>query len=330
MGVKNRRIVTARDAARAGSVRAEPVSFPSWNPWLPRHMADPAIRERRMDVRGCLFHPGPELARPLPAAVVVQGLGGPKPKREIAYGEFLARHGIMALATDSFTSRGLGKNQICRALRVSTAMLMADAFAALDHLSRRPDVARDHIVVMGFSFGGMISLLTAYWRMRELYLPDGPDFAAHVSYYGSSIPRLEDPTTTGAPVLIMLGGRDGNVSIPRTEQIAQDLRRGGSPVRLEIFDAYHQWDGPYEKPFRMGFHLRNCRVRIGNDGSIRDEKTGRRIEGYWSQLLFLLRHSVPSGYLMQRDPAILQRSNGLLLSFLGSVFAAGVPHRTAI
>jgi dienelactone hydrolase len=329
MDAKHGKEGAARVTATGHGVLAEAVEFASWNPWLPRHMADAATRETRVPAKGCLFHPGPEFPRPLPAVVIVQGLGGPKPRREIAYGRFLARNGYLALTTDSFASRGLGRNQICRALRVSTAMLLADAFAGLDWLSRHPAAARRRIGVIGFSFGGMVSVLTAYRRMAELYLPHGPAFAAHVSYYGSSIPRLEDPAATGAPVLIMLGNKDGNVSIPRTEQIAQDLRRGGSPVRLEVFDAYHQWDGPYEKLYRTGFHLRDCHVRISNDGTIRDEKSGRRIEGYWSQLLFLLRHSVVSGYLMQRDPAILKRSNAQLLSFLGRELGAGAPRRQA-
>ncbi|MFP3942522.1 MAG: dienelactone hydrolase family protein [Alphaproteobacteria bacterium] len=303
-----------------GGVRE--VEFPSWNPYLPHDMQREDIRNRRFQARGRLFLPDARFPRPRPAVVIVQGLSGPRKEREIAYGHFLARNGYVALMTDSFGSRGLGNAiQIWRALRVTTAMLMADTFGALDYLAAHPQVSRGKIGVVGFSFGGMISVLTAYRRIHDLYLPGGPAFAAHVSYYGSSIPRLEDPATAGAPVFMMLGTRDGNVSIPRSEQIAGDLRRGGSAVDLSIFDAFHQWDGPYRKPHRIFFHLRGCHIRIGNDGSITDEKSGHQIRGPWSRLWFLLRNSVPAGYLEQRDPELVEKTNGLLLSFLEKAFS---------
>lgn len=314
---------------RSGGV--ERIEFPSWNPYLPRDMWNEDVRNRRIPAGGCLFLPDASFLRPRPAVIIVQGLGGPKKQREIAYGRFLARQGYVVLTTSSFATRGVhNRPQVWRALRVTTAMLMADAFGALDYLSNHPQVAPDRIAVVGFSFGGMISLLTAYRRMHDLYLRDGPAFAAHVSYYGSSIPRLEDPTTTGAPALVMLGRKDKNVSVPRTEEIVGDLRRGGSRVDFEIFDAYHQWDGPHLNLHWTLFHLRDCHIRINNDGSIMDEKSGHRIEGPWSRFWFLLRNSAPLGYLMKRDSEIMERSNALLLSFLQKeLFLPGASPRHA-
>lgn len=298
--------------------RVREIEFPTWGPYLPADMTKPDIRGRLITGKGRLFLPadlGEGERRP--AVVLIPGLGGPKKRREIAYGHLLAEKGYVVLMTNSYRTRGVGHAiQICRALHVTTAMILADAYAALKHLSTHPLVIPGRIAVVGFSFGGMVSTLAVYKQIHDYYLPGGPAFAAHVSYYGSSIPRLEDFTTTGAPVLIMLGGKDKNVSIPRTEKIAEDLRRGGSMVDLRVFDAFHQWDGPHERPQRMIFHLRHCYILIGEDGTVRDEHTGRKIDGYWSRLRFLLRYSDPRGYLMKRDPAILEESNRLLLAFL--------------
>lgn len=249
--------------------------------------------------------------------MVVNGLGGPKKHRELHYAEWLAEQGYVTLMINSFRTRGVGHAiQIWRALKVTTAMITADAFAALEYLSRHPRVNRDQIAVIGFSYGGMVSILTVYERMHELYLPGGPAFAFHASYYGSSIPRLEDPVTTRAPVLVFVGSKDRNVSISRTRSIVDDLRAGGSDVELKIFDAYHQWDGG-DRTFRRAlFHLRYCNIRIDADGTVRDERSGRKIDGFWSRLLFLLRYAGIRGYLMRHDAAILEQSNALLLSFL--------------
>ncbi|HEV2126775.1 MAG TPA: dienelactone hydrolase family protein, partial [Chloroflexota bacterium] len=140
-------------------------------------------------------------------------LGGPTVDRERAYGALLAQHGYTALVPNSFLARGIrSESDTIRALYLTEAMMLADAFAALAYLARRPDVDPKRVFVVGFSYGGMIALLTAYQQLAELLLPGGPRFAGHVSYYGCSIPRLEDSRTTARPVLMLLAGSDRNVS----------------------------------------------------------------------------------------------------------------------
>ncbi len=293
------------------------ITFPTSSPVVLGQVNSQAAQSRMIDAVGELYlpqaHDGPR-----PAVILVQGLGGVKDARERTYGPMLAELGYVALVVDSFATRNADKTEhTLRALKVTEAMILADAFAALGYLADHPAVDSDRINIAGFSYGGMITVLTAYDQIARLYRPDGLRFAGHVSYYGSSIPRLDDPTATGAPVLIMLGGLDRNVQIARTHQIADDLRGGGAPVEVIVFeDAYHQWDADdIERRFVL-FSLHDCRMRVGRDNRIRDEGLGVRYGGKFLRGLCIARQTSIRGYHIQRCEKTLSRSNALLLDFL--------------
>ena len=66
---------------------------------------------------------------------------------------------------------------------------------------------------IGFSFGGEVSHLTA---LRSFQTARAGDlrFAAHVSYYPAGIHAAGAESYTGAPVLMLIGGRDDNLPEP--------------------------------------------------------------------------------------------------------------------
>jgi dienelactone hydrolase len=260
----------------------------------------------------------------VPAVVVPEGLGGLIDDREFRYGRFLAANGYAVLVVDSFTPRGAAPlSHPRRALAVTESMMLADAFGALRYLGSHPLVDPDRIHIFGFSYGGMISVLSAYENIRRVYMGDnGLAFAGHVSYYGCSVARVEAPQATGAPVLMMLAGLDKNVSMKRTQQIADDLRHGGSPVELVVFEnIYHQWDGRDETVRYVPFNLSRCRMRLGADYKVRDERTGIAVRGRISRAL-VIASSVWSGYEILRDVETRKRSDKMLLSFFASTAAA--------
>lgn len=320
--------MTTADLRRDG--RMPRVAFQSWNPQVPRDMAEGA-RDAPFEARGLLFLPdGDRPERGWPGVVVAQGLGGPKPHREVAYGRWLAAQGYAAMVLDSFGSRGIGGPDPWKAVRLTTAMMIADAFGALRYMAGHPEIDGDRIAIKGYSFGGMVTLLTAFESIRALYLPDGTKFAGHVSYYGCSIPRMQSPATTGAPILIMIGEKDRNVSVPRVEAIADDLRKGGSDVDLRVFDCYHQWDGNDVEPRRVRFNLRHCYIKVDADGVLYDEKTGRQIDGPAKRLLFLMRYASLGGYTIQQDEEATRQSNQALLDFLARLVKGGRASETRV
>ena len=296
------------------------ITFPTHNPFVLKDMREPKIRENPVDGIGYLFMPkGP--ARGRPAVVVLEGLGGLKDAREMSYGRKLAERGYVALVVDTFGTRDAAKYiHTRRALVVTEAMMLADAFGALSWLGRHPAVDASRICVMGFSYGGMCTVLTAYEQMGRLFAPEGHRFAGHIAYYGCSVPRLEDPTTTGAPVKIMLGELDKNVSVSRTCDIAEDLRRGGSDVELTVFPGtYHQWDADDVKPRFVLFSLAGCEMMVDRDDTIRDTLTGLRVTGPVSRTAVLARGVRMSGYHILRCEDTIRQSDAALFEFLAKV-----------
>ncbi len=297
----------------------ENVSFPSSSP----PTLFQAARERDafpVEGRGRLFWPDAEASeRRRPAVVLLPGLGGMAESREPRYGAFLARHGYVALACDTFAERGAGEASLLRrALTISETMMAADAFAALRHLAADPRIDPDRIAVVGFSYGGLAAILCAYRQVADtLAGPGGPRFCAHASYYGCAVARLADPTTTGAPVAILVGDRDRNVELDHVQAIADDLRRGGSPVELQIYPGVcHQWDGPHEGIERVRPSPRRLRLTVGPDGRARDARTGIVVQGAWTRAAAIVANADPRGYDMLRDEALIARTDDRLLALL--------------
>lgn len=300
----------------------QPVDFPSLDPFILKDLGRESAEVPALQTHGELFLPEADASGELrnrPAVVIVQGLGGQKPERELTYGQKIAKAGYVALALDSFRARDLADADDKRkALQVTTWRIMADVFAALRYLAEHPAVDPKAISVMGFSWGGMATMLAAYEQIRQAYLGDDSDlrFAGHVAYYGCSIPRLEAPRTTGAPVLVLIGKHDENVSVERTREICEDMRRGGSEVELKILDAYHQWDGKdFEKRHVFG-SLADLRITITKDNEVREEKWDAEIEGALSRALFILRDLRWGGYDILRDDGKHRETDRMLLDFL--------------
>lgn len=300
------------------------ISFPTKSPFtlaeMERGTAPPT------QARGFLETPhAVARAKSLPAVVILPGLGGIIESRELRYGRMLAEEGYVTLAVDTFGSRNAAYAiHSLRAIHVTETMMLADAFAALTHLAALPMVDPSRIAVMGFSYGGMVSVLAAYEQIARLYVPEGLRFAGHVSYYGSSVPRLDDPTTTGAPVEIFLGALDRNVDPERSREIAEDLRRGGSRVGFRLFpDAWHQWDSQNLTKKFVRFSLFGCRFSLDRRNRLRDDKSRIRIRGRVSRTLALLANADPRGYHMLRDEGVMATTDARLTDFLAEALRHG-------
>lgn len=285
-------------------------------------------RARPTTGRGHLFTPvAATLPKSRPALVILPGLGGIIPERELRYARMLADEGYVTLAVDTFAARGRDYAiHPRRALAVTETMMLSDAYSALRFLADMPMVDPTRVGVMGFSYGGMVSVLAAYEQMARLFAPDGLRFAAHASYYGASVPRFENPRTTGAPVEIFVGGLDRNVCIARSREIAQDLRRGGSEVGFNLYEsAYHQWDSDNLEPKFVRFSLIGCRFRLDVANRLVDERTGIVIRGRTSRTLALALNASPTGYHMLRCEETCKRSDERLAGFLDRALAATPP-----
>lgn len=300
--------------------RSDRVTFPSRDADNPEEAASAPAEDSAREAVADLFLPEGDPTNRA-AVVVVHGLGGQKPERELTYGHKLAKAGYVALVLNSFAARGVDDSiEARRAIEVSTWSIMADAYAGLRFLAQHPAVNPEAIAIIGFSWGGMVTLLSAYEQVRQIYLRQRPlRFAGHVSYYGCSVPRLEDPTTTGAPVLSLIGSKDNNVSVERMREICEDMKRGGSPTELKIFDAYHQWDGKDLEPRHNSASLAKLHMTLTRDNEMHEERWDREVNGPLTQALVMLRDLDWHGYDMLRDEDLHRETDRLLFDFLDKI-----------
>jgi len=204
--------------------------------------ADPDVAGGDIAVNGRLSKPKGK--GPFPAVVLLHTCGGLRPHVAVDWPRFLSELGYVALAVDSFGSRGLGPcpNGLSPpapgAKIFASRAMMSDADGALDWLERQSFVEQGRTAVMGFSLGGLaihFSLLRAYTRK----IPDRA-FAAAISLYGPcavaggrvTMPRLD---RAPLPILDIIGDRD--------ERILRDCRELLPKGSLRVLPgAYHAFD----------------------------------------------------------------------------------------
>jgi dienelactone hydrolase len=290
------------------------VDLQSSDPFTP---ADAGLGARRVVHALLYLPPGASPSRPVPAIVLLHGSVGNYAERGFRYGLPLASLGVAVLVAETYASRpDLGRSFIGRALHITETMYDADAYAALDLLSRRPDIDRAHIGLIGFSYGGMATMYAMQRTLADRLARPGERFAAFVSYYGPCIARFDDVRTTGAPLLMMYGGRDELIHPNRCDAVASDLRRGGSSVDIRVFpDAVHQWDGEMA-PRLIGRHLADCDFRVDPHGIVHDRNTGIVMTGPLTRGIILGLCTGSRPWPIGRDNAVVARSDAALGEFL--------------
>jgi dienelactone hydrolase len=207
---------------------------------------------RPQQVRGTLMMP-PRTAPGghVPAMVLLHG-GTGQGAQDWYYARLLNDMGIAVLAVDSFGGRKVSQT-ICDQAAVTEASFMADAYAALNHLSADPRIDPQRIGVMGFSKGAAPALLASLNRFRDRLAVGGNRFALHVAFYPWCGFSFLDETATGAPVLIMSGGLDRVTPAPLCTELAARLRHDNPclSVDMRVYPAGgHAFDYPH--PF---YHL---------------------------------------------------------------------------
>ncbi len=311
------------DAAALGGRAGQAVTFPSHSPFTPADIGAGVDRDPPTEGRGLLFMPdGASREAPAPAVVLLHGASGVQEEREVTYARQLATMGAAGLVVDSFGSRrDRATGFIDRLLNISETMVVADAYAALAYLAGRGDVDADRVALVGFSYGGMAAVYAAYAQLAGRLAPDGLRFAGHVAFYAPCVARFEDPRTTGAPVLLLYGGRDSSTDPRRCAEIAGDLRAGGSVVDTIVYpEAVHQWDGGFDRVRPIGRDLRACRFSVERDGTVRDDHTWLAMVGPLTRKATLWLCVRDEPYLIGRNDAVRARSNRDLGRFLQRIF----------
>jgi dienelactone hydrolase len=183
----------------------------------------------------------------LPAVVIVHGSAGID-GRGISYARELNKAGIATLEIDMWSARGITGGAAGRPRSVPETL--PDAYGALKYLSSHPQINPTKIGIMGFSWGGAVSMLTATRPYTEQYMGNsGSMFVGHAPNYPvcwvyNRVPGYAFASLTGAPVLIQGGDLD-TYDLPDT---CQNLGQSVSTAYPDLIsvrmyrDATHAFD----------------------------------------------------------------------------------------
>lgn len=194
--------------------------------------------------------------RRMPAVVILHGSGGVDSRGEY-YAQRLNAIGIATLEIDMWEARDVATASDRPPLPLFT---YPDAFAALKFLADLDGIDPDRIGILGFSWGGVVSLAAAETLYAKRF-GGGLRFAAHVAHYpvcygynnSTSIPPLDPPAErgvlfknlTGSPVLIQVGTEDDyDNGADRCNALRDSLTEEHRQlVEVVAYDgAFHGWD----------------------------------------------------------------------------------------
>jgi len=189
--------------------------------------------------------PRSESSNPRSAVIIVHSTSGIDSTGQY-YAKALNKAGIATLEVDLWGARNLMGGSDNRPS--SPQETLPDIFAALHYLAQRAEIDANNIGIIGFSWGGVLSMLTA--TEQYMALTGTPlRFAAHVAHYPvcwlyNNVPGFEFSNLTGAPVLIQSGNLDDYDTPETCPMLVSNLATtDAQTVSLNMFKhAYHAWD----------------------------------------------------------------------------------------
>ncbi|WP_416305920.1 dienelactone hydrolase family protein [Neptunicella sp. SCSIO 80796] len=280
-------------------------------------------------VKARLFLPADASAiKPVPAMIILHGSGGILPSREIAYGEWMASHGIAGLVVNSYAARGVTEDTpyALRVAIVSDADEVADAYSALKFLNQHPAINSKKIGVMGFSYGGMATRAALDNRIYQNLAANVAPFALHLDYYGPCHFDLQTIKTTGAPLFSLRGAQDKSNDLEACARVENRLRDAGSDIGSTIFPtAGHAWEMDSTKQFVATLNPAPCHQVLMKNGDWQLDGntiavpalTGRQ-QKYQFRLGLLgqmKQTCMSEGYIMGEDEQTHKLSNLLLSQY---------------
>jgi dienelactone hydrolase len=182
----------------------------------------------------------------MPAVVIVHGSSGVDSRGKF-YAEALNRAGIATLEIDMWAARGWLGGITGRPRGVPETL--PDAYGALKFLTEQPRIDASRIGIMGFSWGGVVSMLTATQRSTTLLTGGLYKFAAHAPNYPvcwvyNHVPGYAFKAFTGSPVFIQAGELDAYDNPDTCPNLVHLLPASAQTfISVKVYKgATHAWD----------------------------------------------------------------------------------------
>ena len=230
-------------------------------------------RSEKIWVPAHLFLPK-NIDKKVPAMVIMHGIGGlynssGQKRAYWEYAEMLAENGVAAILVDSHGARGFGVTNMLASTAVSVYSFAADAFAAADLLRTHTLIDPDQIGIMGFSKGGMTTLLATDQRFINGLSATRSKFNLHIPIYPGcgNFPEKLQPSMS--PVHMLLGEKDNYAGITGCFEIEEKLKASNTPVHVTIYKgAVHSWDESLRMTRTDDLSGEDCRWILKDGGGV--------------------------------------------------------------
>jgi len=211
-----------------------------------------------------------------PVVVLMHGapaVGGTEAQVD-TWARVLNEAGIGVFVVDSFSSRGV--NSFADIGKISPLVRVADAYGALNTLTKHPQVEPSKIAIMGFSHGGPSAIYSDVQRFQKMQGSDAK-FAAHIGVYPICNVAYNDDAEVTSPLLLLHGAQDDWVPSKDCKEYADRLTKAGKNVSyIEYPNAHHVFDAPLfkqEVKFAQINSLRRCHFAESEGGVIINAET---------------------------------------------------------
>jgi dienelactone hydrolase len=221
----------------------------------------------KTNVFGRLFLPE-NIEQKVPLVVTVHPSMG---FTQLDYFEWLSDLGVAVFDIQPYLSRGF-ENQWF--YKVSEEAATIDAYKALDVLSKDPRIDKNKIILLGWSYGGIVANNAHQKFFIDKIKPEN-EFQAFISYYPFCSLIKQDIGTSNKPLTIIIGKKDRMCPYELCQDYIDIVSKDSPESNIHIFeDSYHRFD----------FNLLPKALNIGraekwNEGYVQDViKNGKRYD----------------------------------------------------
>ena len=197
------------------------------------------------------------------------GVAGSKGWGEHHYG-YMERYkdaGFITFNLHSFNSRNVSST-VGEQVSATTAMLVNDAYRALEVLSNDNRIDSDNIGITGWSLGGGVSLFTAWRPMKDALSPHY-SFAAHLPIYPPCMVKPSNLSFTNAPIHILMGEDDNWVPADACVDLVESANLSNLNITMYP-NSHHSFDRNQELiHVEDAYSFNDCRLKLTDDGVVR-------------------------------------------------------------
>ncbi len=245
----------------------ERIEFTSANPFSFFHVITDLENQEPQNVFGILRLPVGVEHKNLPLVIGAAGsLGWSEHNYE--YFQMYRDMGIATFELKSFASRGV-TSTVGEQVSVTTAMMVLDAYRALEVLSKDARIDGDRVAITGWSLGGGVTLFSA-WQPLKRAISENFSFAAHLAFYPPCFIMPEIMDFTDAPIHILIGDLDNWTPAAACEELVPMMQSNGVNVDITVYEnSHHSFDRSAPPVIdEHGYSFTDCRFTMNEDGVV--------------------------------------------------------------